>query len=176
MLHPRKFDLAVGSMVARLPKWVYPFMYFISTIGGSFYLISGLAITAILIGISQEKTWLPLLLLAVIVSPLAELLKLITRRKRPETIYVENMKLKTYSFPSGHSYISTLMGSYLFTLIGLSMSGLVVWIIGLILAAFAGLIGVSRIYLGAHFPSDVLAGWTLGITVGLFIFTIGGRL
>lgn len=41
--------------------------------------------------------------------------------------------------------------------------------ITIVLILWAGIIGYSRIYLGVHYPADVIGGWTLGILVGYFV-------
>ena len=72
-------------------------------------------------------------------------------------------QLITYSFPSGHSQMGLL---YLFTLAYLfsNMTGsrkkaMTIWSIAIVLAFF---IGLARIAEGRHFPTDVLAGWSIG--------------
>lgn len=70
--------------------------------------------------------------------------------KRPQTA-------TGFSFPSGHTQGSTT----LYTSIGLVLKNRKVWI-GVICLVF--LIGASRLYLGVHFPRDVIVGWALGIT------------
>jgi undecaprenyl-diphosphatase len=96
-------------------------------------------------------------------------LKLITGRQRPATYLPKRWHLKTYSFPSGHALgsataygtLALILGAY--GLFGVTCSLLLV---GLII-----LIGLSRIYLGAHYPSDVVAGWVLGCT-GVALATV----
>lgn len=70
-----------------------------------------------------------------------------------------------YGLPSGHAQMSvTAWGA-----IALRVRKLWLWIT---LAAVILLIGFSRIYLGVHFPTDVLAGWLLGVIVLAVYFTV----
>lgn len=98
-------------------------------------------------------------------------LKQFLHRTRPDTMYVSMMRFKSYSFPSGHSFgaavIYGLLGylaysyfSYPFNLMSVTAVLLLVLLIGL-----------SRIYLGAHYASDVVAGWALGILSLILIIT-----
>lgn len=68
------------------------------------------------------------------------------------------------SFPSGHSLLSTVvyltLGALLARLV--KERHLKIYVVGLALL-LAFLVGVSRIYLGVHYPTDVLAGWTIGL-------------
>jgi len=68
-----------------------------------------------------------------------------------------------FSFPSGHMAASCVMA----VIIGSSFSALIIPLISL-----AVLIGTSRVYLGMHYPSDVLAGAILGISSGYIALTI----
>lgn len=89
------------------------------------------------------------------------LLKLILRRDRPVTEYVEHMFLDTFSFPSGHAAGSVpVFGLVAYLLLQTGSA----WGIAaaLLIAVLTFLIGVSRVYLGAHYASDVLGGWVVG--------------
>lgn len=105
------------------------------------------------------------------------MLKILFERARPVTEYAMNMKLQTFSFPSGHSSGSTITYGILAYLV---ITGLMTpWhlSLGMLLAIIPVGVGISRVYLGAHFPSDVIAGWLLGlISLLATILLIGPQL
>lgn len=104
-------------------------------------------------------------LIIIFALPIAPLLKELTRRVRPDNEYVRGMIFQTYSFPSGHAYYSFLVfGFFAFLAWRYLKSDIKLLLVGgLVLLIF--FVGVSRIYLGAHFPSDVFAGWILAAVV-----------
>jgi len=65
------------------------------------------------------------------------------------------------SFPSGHSVYAAALAGVLIVC-GWQWGRRLRWLVVLIALSWAGLMGVSRVYLGAHYPTDVLAGWALG--------------
>jgi membrane-associated phospholipid phosphatase len=73
-------------------------------------------------------------------------------------------KLKDPSFPSGHSLTSFCFWA-MFTLVLVQSTviplGLIIFL-GLVAVTIVALTGLSRVYLGVHFPSDVLGGWLIG--------------
>ncbi|MCA1587642.1 MAG: phosphatase PAP2 family protein [Chloroflexi bacterium] len=89
-------------------------------------------------------------------------LKLLIARARPdllEPVIVEH----GFSFPSGHSALGMVAYGVLAVLVGrsrLPARARVALIFAL--GVLVGLIGISRIWLGVHYPTDVLAGWTAG--------------
>jgi membrane-associated phospholipid phosphatase len=88
------------------------------------------------------------------------LLKLLFHRKRPELAFVH---LDTYSFPSGHAAVSTATFTTIAFLLGRRYRSLRARLaIALGTAAAILLVGFSRLYLGAHYLSDVLAGISFG--------------
>lgn len=100
-----------------------------------------------------KKYVIAMLLQALVVM----VLKYTVKAKRPsavlEEVYVlEKLRLK--SFPSGDSAMSMTIALCLF---GGSPA-----IVKLLLIVYAILIGYGRVYMGVHFPLDVLAGWLIG--------------
>jgi undecaprenyl-diphosphatase len=119
-------------------------------------------------------------LLAAILSGVTnELVKDIIQRPRPAVDLVDVFAvLKSYSFPSGHvMFYVSLFGFvwYLaYTLLKRSLKrSLLLGFVG----SFILLVGVSRIYLGQHWASDVLGAYLLGglILAGIILFHQWGR-
>lgn len=104
----------------------------------------------------------------VTVTLLNQLLKLVLHRPRPDEFKI--ITETGYSFPSGHSMVSMAYYGFLIYLIYKYVTNkkLKYFLIG-ILSILIVLIGVSRIYLGVHYTSDVLAGFLISISY-LIIF------
>jgi undecaprenyl-diphosphatase len=100
------------------------------------------------------------------------LLKFWLGRQRPATHYVKNMWFDTFSFPSGHSAGSLIAYGLLIYLAWHLFPIPLATCMGALGIVLLVLVGVSRIYLGAHYPSDVLGGWGIGGVTLLAIITI----
>ena len=88
-------------------------------------------------------------------------------RLRPD-LWLSITPETTYSFPSGHAMGSTTLGVAVIILCWPTRWRWPMLAAGVL---FALLVGTSRVYLGVHYPSDILAGWTAAIawTVGMFL-------
>jgi membrane-associated phospholipid phosphatase len=143
---------------------------------------STLVVTAIVLVAVAVLVWRcdsrEALLVALIVASgtaLGAIAKRVTARPRPPAA-ASLVELPTsYSFPSGHTLAALLLWTVIaFTVLRVGSRG---WVKAL--AVFGGLliavlVGLSRVYLGVHWPSDVLASWLLGIawlalTLGAFL-------
>jgi membrane-associated phospholipid phosphatase len=93
---------------------------------------------------------------------LMTVLKYIFHRQRPSLPVING--LATYSFPSGHTLSSFIFCSILVFIIAHGKwKQLYKWIVSVLLFLFAIFIGISRIVLRAHYPTDVIASFFLGI-------------
>jgi undecaprenyl-diphosphatase len=139
----------------------------ITHIGGATFTILSM-ILLILFSPNQTKTTAISSALALAASHLpVQLVKKFFPRKRPyltlEKTKVPLNPLKDHSFPSGHT---TATFSVIVPFI------LLMPYLSFILMPLGLCIGLSRIYLGLHYPSDVIAGGLLGSGVGLFCFLL----
>ncbi len=73
-----------------------------------------------------------------------------------------------YGFPSNHAANSAAMA----TAIGLALRRRFVWLLAV---GWAVLHSYTRIYLGVHYPSDILAGWGIGVILTLFLYSAAKR-
>jgi membrane-associated phospholipid phosphatase len=80
-------------------------------------------------------------------------------RVRPD-LWLSLTPETTYSFPSGHAMGSATLGM---ALIALCWPTRWRWPVTLASLVFVLLVGVSRVYLGVHYPSDILAGWSAAV-------------
>lgn len=103
-------------------------------------------------------------------------LKFAFNRARPDLVpYAANVS--TPSFPSGHAMMSAVTYLTLGALLARSQERKSLKAYSLLSAmSFTFLVGLSRLYLGVHWPTDVLAGWTAGASWALLCSLVAGRL
>jgi len=122
-----------------------------------------------------------LLMIACAVGTLVwmSLLKGLYERPRP-TVVTQFDPPGGLSFPSGHSMISAALYLTLGVLIARALPTRRLRVFAVTTGAFLTMIiGVSRLYLGVHYPTDVLAGWTAGaawaLVCGVLVQQLGQR-
>ena len=117
----------------------------------------------------EAAAWLVLALSAAL---LPEAIKLAVGRPRP-TLWPWLIPTAGYSFPSGHALAGAAFYPFLGWLALRSRGrGALGYALGIPVAVF---IGVGRMYVGVHWPSDVLAGWALGLVLSGGLISWLGR-
>ena len=138
-----------------------PIAKFITNFGGAIFLIIATIILFILI--KNKKIGFSIISNLVIVTILNQSLKNILQRPRPNEFRI--IEETGYSFPSGHSMVSIAFYGYLIYLIYRYVKNKYVkWTLIVLLSILICTIGISRIYLGVHYTSDVLGGFLISIS------------
>lgn len=144
-----------------ISDFVTPIAKFITNFGGAIFL--SIATVMLFLFIKNKKIDLSIISNIVIIAVLNQLLKRILQRPRPTEFRI--VEETGYSFPSGHSMVSVAFYGYLIYLIYRYIKNKYVkWTLITILSILICLIGISRIYLGVHYTSDVLGGFLLSIS------------
>ena len=152
------------SDIPRGPAWLADVMRDITSLGGAPVItLFTLSVAGYL---ALRRKYQPLLLLSIasVGGALLDLgLKTVVGRGRPD-IVPHLMTADSMSFPSGHSLMSMVVYLVLAVLLTPQLPDrrARVYVIAVALL-FTLIIGVSRVYLGVHYPSDVLGGWSMGL-------------
>ncbi|MFQ8785052.1 MAG: phosphatase PAP2 family protein [Clostridia bacterium] len=153
-------DIVGYDIVSKLFKFNVstPIAKFITNFGGAIFVIS--LTTILFFVIKDKKIGISIITNLGIVTILNQIIKFIMQRPRPTEFRI--IEETGYSFPSGHSMVSLAFYGYLIYLIYkyINNKHLKRTLI-IILSVLICIIGVSRIYLGVHYTSDVLGGFLI---------------
>lgn len=159
------------------PKWVQTAFLDITALGSNTTIILATLAAAIFLFIRRSKSAALLVILSAATgTALNNLLKLIFDRPRPDLV-AHAVEVQTTSFPSGHAMLSAIVYLTLGLLLARTQQSRAAQIYIVATAAvMTMLIGISRVYLGVHWPSDVLAGWIAGLAWALICWKIAKSL
>jgi len=164
-----RFDIKAYDLVKNylISDQITPIAKAITKLGDAIVIIIISIILSIII--KNKKKSIIIWINAITITILNENLKNIVKRPRPTEFRI--IDESGYSFPSGHSTVSAAFYGFIIYLIYKNIENKKIkYTLITILMILIGMIGVSRIYLGVHYTSDVIAGFLLSI-VYLVIFT-----
>lgn len=147
------------------PRWLKAAMLDVTALGG--YTVLTLLTTGVTGFLLLRRRWgvAVLVVAATLGGMLAtDALKGLYDRPRPAVV-PHLAEVTNASFPSGHSAMSAVVYLTLGVLLARSVArpGLRAYLLGWAMT-LTGLVGVSRVYLGVHYPTDVLGGWAVGLS------------
>jgi undecaprenyl-diphosphatase len=159
------------------PPWVQEMVRDFTALGSTGVLtVVTLAVVGWLLFSGKRRTAGFILVAVVGGVVMSSLLKLGFARPRPD-IVPHAMATFTNSFPSGHAMMSAVVYLTLGDLLARSQRSVALKVYLMSLALFLTLlVGLSRIYLGVHWPSDVLAGWAVGASWALLCALVMSQL
>lgn len=167
------FHVAQGGEIAfdeEIRYWVYDHrsrllsaLFIPVTYVGNWQTITLLVVLLLIIPSTRKKIGLPFGLISLSSTILYKLVKGIFQRPRPD-LSVRLIPQGGFSFPSGHSMNCIVCFGILIYLIrrycpNKKIANMLTVILGMLIIG----IGTSRVYVGVHFPTDVLGGWSLGL-------------
>ncbi|TIL79402.1 MAG: phosphatase PAP2 family protein [Mesorhizobium sp.] len=165
--HPGQPDSPIG------PAWLEGAVRDITSLGGTSVLV--LVTTAVIIYLLLIRRPATALLMFVAVAGgqvLSSLLKFEVDRPRPDLVS-HLVNETSLSFPSGHAMLSAVTYLTLGSMAARFLPGRTTKIFVLGLAILTTLlVGASRVYLGVHWPSDVLAGWCAGFAWAMLCWLV----
>src|SRR5919112_238348 len=168
----RAFDRAVLLWIHdTFPGWLDGPMRLVTALG-YYYVVAPLLAVAVFV--FYRRDWrLSAVLLVVSTGGsivLTTVLKGVFQRTRPE-LFNSGYQASFYSFPSGHATVAVGFYGMLTVILAYRLHGAARWAVvgcGLLVVL---LIGFSRLYLGVHYPTDVLAGYLSAL---LWLVCVGG--
>lgn len=158
----KRYDNKLALKVQNWPDGLYRLMWAGSWLGDPVMLLST-ALASFSIALSRgDYNTARAFVWAVFSFSLVGVLKVALMKPRPNNHYATSMWIGGYSFPSGHAFgslaiyglLACLAYQHLTRPAGCTIAGLA--------AGAIVIIGLSRVYLGAHYPRDILGGWILG--------------
>jgi len=156
----RAFDDAVLLWIhSSFPGWLGGPMRIVTALG---YYWVVLPLLAVVVAVFYRKGWrLSAVLLLVSTAGsivLTTVLKSVFQRARPE-LFDSGYHASFFSFPSGHATVAVGFYGMLTLVLAYRLQGTTRWAVAILGILVVLLIGFSRLYLGVHYPTDVLAGY-----------------
>lgn len=158
------------------PAWVEEMARDVTSLGS--FAVLGLLVAGVVLYLLLDRRRGTALFVMVCVlggTAISTVLKMSYDRPRPQL--TEVARVFTPSFPSGHSMLSAVTYLTLGALLAEAVAGkrLKGYFIG-VAVVLTVLVGISRIYLGVHYPTDVLAGWAMGSGWAAFCLVVASWL
>jgi len=168
----RAFDKAVLLYIHQnVPDWLDTPMRLVTALGYYYVVVPHLAVALYMF---YRRGWrLSAILLVVSTGGsivLTTVLKGVFRRARPE-LFDSGYQASFYSFPSGHATVAVGFYGMLTVILAYRLRGLARWAVAVSGVLVVLLIGLSRLYLGVHYPTDILAGYLAAL---LWLVCVGG--
>lgn len=166
--HSSNSNLPVG------PSWLLASMLDISALGGlSITVIMIVAICGFFLLVRKFRSVLYLLVSVGGGALLMVLLKDFFSRPRPSVV-PHLQQISEPSFPSGHSMVAAIVYLTLAAMLAKTTTSykLKAYYV-LVAVSLTALIGISRVYLGVHYPTDVVAGWLAGAVWAATTYVLG---
>ena len=169
----RRFDR--GSLLwihAHSPEWLEGPMRLVTALGYYWVVLPLLAAVVSVFFIRGWRLSATLLLVSTVGGfLLTTFLKGVFERARPE-LFDSGYSASFYSFPSGHATVAVGFYGALTLILAYRLRGFARWVVVGVGVSLVLLIGFSRLYLGVHYPTDVLAGF---LAAPSWVIFVGGR-
>ena len=175
---PTAFDLAGRTSLRALQSdWLSNVMWAASVFAAPRYLLPLSLVAAFVFLLRGWRRGAVLVLVTLMGAGLFDVgLKALFARARPDAFFHYYPNPSSYSFPSGHALVAACFFGGIAVLLTHRLESRViqalVWLVALALIL---LVGVSRIYLGVHYPTDVLGGFAVGV-IWVTAVALGDRL
>ena len=153
---------AGASQTSEQPSFIRSLAVVLAHSGDYWFWLIGLGLLWWL-GAGEWKHLALVMIISIVITAVVVLvIKFTVRRSRPQGEWGQIYRsTDPHSFPSGHAARSTMLA-----VVALGLGPL--WL-GLALLIWAPLVGLARIILGVHYPSDILAGMVLGLILGVLV-------
>jgi len=168
------FDAAIAAALASTrTEPITSLFSLVTRLGDAWFCIFAASLICFFLYASRQKRFVPELFLISIGSAFTVwILKLLFALPRP-TDPIALVTLDSFSFPSGHAAAAaTLYGFLLWMMLGTGTTGRIRVFFAGIFFLLIILVGFSRLYLGVHYLTDVLAGYIVGfawVAVGVML-------
>jgi undecaprenyl-diphosphatase len=159
---PGRLDVAIG------PRWLQESARDITALGGFTVLtLIAVAATALLLIHGRRRQAAVFAGTVILAQVASSLLKTFVDRPRPQLVAHLDLVYSS-SFPSGHAMMTPVVYLTLAAVLsaGERPVGAKIMLLGGA-ALLVAMVGISRVYLGVHWPTDVLGGWALGSAIAL---------
>ena len=159
------FDDAVRYRVYSMRSDKLTVFWRLITHSGDRYVVIILGIILLLIKSLREKYGVKFAIATLSSTALYQIMKYIFQRPRPD-LALRLIEQGGYSFPSGHSMNCLVSyGILIYLLLRYCENRRLAKLLSFGLGLLTILIGFSRVYVGVHYPTDIIGGWSLGIAV-----------